>query len=134
MHNLHVMRRSLAALAAAVAVVALPPASAAAAGQDPVIADCSAHNSLTGHYTIAQLRTALSTLPSDVKEYTACPDVINRQLLAQLGGGRGNGTGNGGGGSFLPTPVIVVLVVVLLGGATYAGLTLRRRQPPEGGS
>jgi hypothetical protein len=102
-------------------------APVAAAAANPVVVDCTAHNQLTHTYTVAQLRNALATMSADVKEYTACPDIIQRALNAQLGGLHASGGGSSGGGSFLPTPVIVLLVVLILGGATFAALALRRR-------
>ncbi len=123
------MRRSLLAavtvlglaLSGAGALVAVP----ASAAQSPV-ADCNANARLTTHYTAAQLRNALATMPADVKEYTDCYDVIQRALLADLGQLKGNGSG-GSGGSFLPTPVIVVLVVLVLAAAGFGTAALRRR-------
>jgi hypothetical protein len=100
-----------------------------AAGLSGVVADCNTHTRLTHQYTVAQLRNALATMPADIKEYSDCSDVIQRQLLAQLGGLRGHGgSGSGsGGGSFLPTPVIVVLALLVLGGAGFAAYAWRRR-------
>ena len=110
----------------------LPGAGAFAAAQSPVIADCNAHSQLTAHYTVAQLRTALNTMPPTVKEYTNCYDVINRALLAQIGSGSGGGSaGKGSGGSFLPVWLIVVLVLLIGGGGAYAFLAYRR-QPRVG--
>lgn len=129
------LRRALplGAVASAVLVLLLSvPASAAT--PSPVIADCNAHSQLTQHYTVAQLRTALNTMPPTVKEYTNCYDVINRALLAQVGSGSGGGSaGNGSGGSFLPVWLIVVLVLLIVGGGTYAFLAYRR-QATAGGS
>jgi hypothetical protein len=111
------------------------PASAPAA-QSRVISDCVSHSRLTGTYTPAALRGALGAMSADVKEYTNCYDVIQRQLLAQLGGkstGPGSG-GSGGGGSFLPTPVIVVLVLLILAAVTFGAVAVRRRAggaPPD---
>lgn len=130
-HNLSTVRsltarvRFLPLLYALVAILAAVPAAQAAA--NPVISDCSQHNQLAGHYTVAQLRGALSALPADVREYTDCYDVIDRQLLVQLGKLPGSGSGSGGGGSFLPAWLIALLAVIVLGGAGYAGLMLRRR-------
>jgi hypothetical protein len=98
-----------------------------AAGLSPVVADCNTHARLTHQYSLAQLRNALATMPADVKEYTNCSDVIQRQLLAQLGGVHGHGGSGTQGGSFLPTPVIVVLALLVLGGAGFAAYAWRRR-------
>ncbi len=82
---------------------------------------------------MAELRHALATMPADVKEYSDCYDVINRALLAEIGGLHGNAGNSSSGGSFLPTPVIVVLVILLLAAATLGALALRRRREPPGG-
>jgi hypothetical protein len=112
------------------------PASAASGAS--AIADCNAHNTLTHTYSIAQLESALRTMPADVSEYTDCKDVITRELLIQQGklkaGGSGSSGSGGGGSSFLPTPVIVVLVVLLLAAATLGALALRRRREPADGA
>lgn len=95
-----------------------------------VINDCLAHRAgLTGHYTVAQLNHALQVMSAETKEYTNCPDVINRALLAAVGHG-GSG-GGGGGGSFLPTPVLIILVVLVLAGVTFGALAARRRRDPD---
>jgi hypothetical protein len=92
--------------------------------------DCQSHAKLTRHYTAAQLRDALATMPTDEAEYTDCHDVIQRQLLAQIGGtGPTNGPGNGGSsGSFLPPWLIVVLVLLALGAAATGAVAVRKRR------
>ena len=114
---------------AALCATALALASPAAAAQSHVVADCNAHGRLSGHYSPAQLRNALSTMSADVKEYTNCYDVIQRALLAQIGSSQVGGTpaSQSSSGSFLPTPVIVVLVVLVLGAAGFAAAAVRRR-------
>ncbi len=121
----------LGALCACSGAVALP----AIAAQSQVVADCNAHGRLTGQYSSVQLRNSLSTMSADVKEYTNCYDVIQRALLAQLGGSHvrgGTPASQSSGGSFLPTPVIVVLVLLVLGAAWFALVAVRRRGPGNG--
>jgi hypothetical protein len=121
-------RSSTLAAAAAVLVVALLAAAPASARLSKVVADCNTHTRLTHTYTAAQLRTALNTMPADVKEYTNCYDVIQRALLAQIGGIKADGGGGGGGGSsFLPTPLLIVLGVLVVGAGAFAVLARRRR-------
>jgi hypothetical protein len=109
-------------------------APAGAASLNPVVADCNAHGRLTQTYSLAELQTAISTLPADVKEYTDCSDVINRALLAQTGSHSHSGSGGGGsGGSFLPTPVIVILVLLVLAAATFGAMAVRRGRDGDGG-
>jgi hypothetical protein len=123
----------IALLVAALSLPALTYATqpAAAASANPVIADCLAHpGGLTGQYSVAQIRHALQVMSPETREYTSCPDVLNRALLAALGGtGTSTGVSSGGGsGSFLPTPVIIVLVVLILAAVTFGALAIRRRR------
>ena len=102
------MRRVSILIALLVALVApaggLLAAAPANAAQSQVVADCNTHARLTRQYSDGQLRTALSTMPADVKEYTDCYDVIQRALLSQIGGSHpGGGGSSGSGGSFLST-------------------------------
>lgn len=123
------MRTRLPTLIAVLALVLALGASLASApawAASGPVADCNANARLTKHYTAAELRSALATMPADVKAYTDCYDVIQRALLADLGQLHGSGSG-GSGGSFLPTPVIVVIVVLLLGAAGFGTAALRRR-------
>jgi hypothetical protein len=125
--------------ALACAAASLLAAAPALAGQSPVITDCNAHGQLTHHFTAGELRSALTTMPPTVKEYTNCYDVINTALLAQIGGGSSGGSaGKSSGGSFLPVWLIVVLAVLIVGGGGYALLAFRRQgtaaEPPSGGS
>jgi hypothetical protein len=93
------------------------------------VADCNAHARLTHTYTVAQLRSALNTIAVDVNEYTACHDVLERALLAELHPVKG-GTGSGGG-SFIPTWLLIVLILLVLGGGGLgvAAVRQRRREP-----
>src|SRR5438067_11391697 len=107
------MRKTISLITVLCAFVAVSQgvfsAPAAAAGPSPAVADCNAHARLTSHYTIAALRSALETMPVEIKEYTNCGDVIQRALLAELGALHGRSGSGGGGGSFVPTWLIVVL-------------------------
>ena len=109
----------------AVGLLAAAPAPAALSG---AVADCNAHQRLNQTYTAAQLRTALNTMPADIKEYTDCYDVIQRALLADIGGIKADGSGSGdGGSSFLPTPLLIVLGVLVVGAGVFAVIAYRRR-------
>ena len=118
----------IAAVCAATVVVAGAPAASSAAGLALPVADCNAHATLTRQYSVQQLRNALATMPADIKEYTNCPDVIQRALLARLGTLHGSGGSGEGGGSFLPTRLIVVLALLLVGGAGFALYAWRQRR------
>ena len=130
-------RRSLIALLAAACVLTMTAVPAlGASSSNPVIADCLAHpGGLTGHYTVAQLKQALLVMPAETKEYTSCPDVINRALLAALGksGAGSTASSSGGSSSFLPTWVIVILVILILAAVTFGALAVRRRRATQGG-
>lgn len=116
-------------LASVAGVASLAPTAMAASAGNAVVVDCTSHNRLTQRYPAAQLRDALLTMSVDVKEYTACPDIIQRALSTEQGNlsASGGGNANSGGGSFLPAWLIVVLVILLVGGASFSALALRRR-------
>lgn len=117
---------ALAVLCAVGLFAAVPAASGKqpALPSNPVLQDCLLHRTgLTGHYTVAQLRHALAVMPQESQEYTTCPDVINRALLAALKV-RGHDSGSG---SFLPVPVLVILIVLALAGAGFGAQALRNR-------
>jgi hypothetical protein len=131
------MSRKLLALLLALAAIAMAlPASASAAGKlPPAVADCNAHARLTSHYTAAQLRSSLNSMPADIKEYTNCYDVIQKALLAQIGSIGGNGGDAGGGGSsFLPTPLLIVLTVLVVAAIGFGILALRQRSKSSSSS
>ena len=120
----------LLVLLAGLSVAALPAAAAGASGPAAVIADCNSHLKLTQSYSAVVLRSALTTMPASVKEYTNCYDVIQRSLLARLGKSVPGAAGSGGsGGSSLSATVIIVLVVLILGAAGFGAQTLKRRSP-----
>jgi hypothetical protein len=118
----------LALLCALCCAAAAGPLGAFAEGASlsPPVADCNAHGGLTQHYTVKQLQTALATMPADIKQYTSCPDVINHQLLVQLGKLPGSGGPGSGGGSFLPVWLIVALVLLVAGGGAFGVVAARR--------
>lgn len=113
------------ATALALALLAAP-----ALALSPATKDCYAHNRLTRHYTVSELRKALATMPADVKEYTGCYQAEQDQLFHQLGQpvpGQHSGSGGGGSsGSFISTPLLIVLIVVVLAGGGLALLAARR--------
>ncbi|MGH2885104.1 MAG: hypothetical protein ACRDPA_20770, partial [Solirubrobacteraceae bacterium] len=117
------------ALSAAVPVVAAAQSGGGTAAQ--AITDCNDHGTLTAHYSADALRGALANMPADVREYTDCYDVIEKQLFAQLGTSSTSGSGGSGsssGGSVLPTWLIVVIVVLALAALTFGALAIRRRR------
>lgn len=118
------LRRVIAVAAAcAVGLIAAAPAAGA---NNPVLQDCLLHRAgLTGHYTVAQLRHALQVMPQESREYTSCPDVINRALLATI---KINKTQGAGSGSFLPAPVLIVLAVLVVAAAGFGAQALRNRR------
>lgn len=91
------MRRLLQMAAALGCLIALAGAlaPAALAAPDPATVDCTTHNHLTRQYSAAELRHALATLSADVKEYTSCPDILQRALDARLGNVHASGGGGG---------------------------------------
>ncbi len=88
------MRRTLVAITVAVATLAGIASPAQASTRSKIIADCSDDGVLQGNYTASELRDARKHLPSDVAEYTDCPDVLRRaELNAAGGGGPGGSSG-----------------------------------------
>jgi cytochrome c biogenesis protein CcdA len=128
------MRRLVTSLLVACALSAAAPVVAAAQSSgsaQQALTDCNDHGALTGHYSADALRNALASMPADMREYTDCYDVIEKQLFAQLGTSSSSGSGGSGsssGGSVLPTWLIVVIVVLALAALTFGALAIRRRR------
>jgi TolA-binding protein len=133
-HKLAPMTRRATTLLVLVCALSIGmPAVAGAASSDTAaaaISDCNDHGQLTAQYSSDTLRSALAQMPADVREYTDCYDVIQRQLFAQLGQTQSGGTTTAttsSSSSFLPTWLIVVLVVLALAAVTFGALAFRRR-------
>jgi hypothetical protein len=128
---------TLLALVCALAIGA-PMAAAAASGGSAAqaISDCNDHSTLTQYYSPSALRQALAQMPGDVKEYTDCYDVIERQLFKELGKSSPgtSTTGSSSSSSFLPTWLIIVIVVLALAAITFGAMAIRRRSGGPGGS
>ncbi len=126
-------RRAITVLALACAVSLGGPALALAAGNGTpaqAITDCNDHGQLTQQYTSQVLRQALAQMPADVREYTNCFDVIERQLFKQLGSSKSGApatAATSSGSSFLPTWLIIVIVLLALAAITFGALAIRRR-------
>jgi hypothetical protein len=131
-------RRAITILALGCALSVGAPALAQAASSGTpaqAITDCNDHGRLTQSYSAQALRQALAQMPADVREYTNCFDVIERQLFKQLGQKSSGGASTGStssGSSFLPTWLIIVIVVLALAAITFGALALRRRETPPG--
>jgi hypothetical protein len=124
------MRRLFVLLSVSAALGSgLLAADPALATPQQVIQDCTTHLRLTHTYSASELSQALVSMPSDVKAYTNCYDIISQALSKALASRQhpGSGSGSGSGGSFLPTPLIVVLVVLVLGAAGFGIVALRKR-------
>lgn len=127
---------TLLALVCALSLGAPALATAASAGTpSQAITDCNDHSQLTRQYSASVLRAALAQMPADVREYTDCFDVIERQLFKQLGNSKAGSTGTattGSGSSFLPTWLLVVIVLLALAAIAFGALAIRRRSTPGG--
>ncbi|GAC1316809.1 MAG: hypothetical protein NVS2B9_11250 [Myxococcales bacterium] len=86
--------RHITWLAVVIGVLALAPAASADYRQ--AITDCAADGQLHHQYSQSDLRQAIGHLPSSIKEYTDCYDVLNRAL---------NGGGSNPGLPFNPALV-----------------------------
>jgi len=138
LHNLAPMTRRVITVLSLVCALAAGPAAAvaaAASGDTPraAIADCSANDRLTQHYSSATLTAALAQLPADVREYSDCYDVIEKQLFAQLGKSStgASGGGSSSGGSVLPTWLLIVIIVLALAALTFGALAIRNRRAQQ---
>ena len=90
--------------AVAVAGCCLLPA-AAHAGYKDVIRDCSEHDALTRTYTQREYREALAHMPTNLKEYSDCADIIHRAQLAAAGRKKDDkDAGAGSSGAAPPAP------------------------------
>jgi hypothetical protein len=89
--------RHIPAALAALCVLAAVPAVADASYRD-VIKECYNTGALTpGRYTKDELKQARKHLPSDIREYSDCEDLINAELARLARANRGNGSGGSGG-------------------------------------
>lgn len=88
--------RALLATAVLAAAGAGFPAVALADGT-AVVADCVEDSKLDKTYTPAEYKDALQNIPTDVREYTDCEDVIRRAQRDKAAGGTGTDTGTGSG-------------------------------------
>lgn len=127
---------TILALSCALSVGAPALASAASSGTPAeAIRDCYAHERLTTSYSSQALREALAQMPADVKEYSDCYDVIERQLFRELGGvapGSATAPGSNSGSSFVPTWLIIVIAVLALAAITFGSIAIRRRSGGPG--
>jgi len=127
------LKAALVACAVAAVVAGLAAPGVPAAGLPPADVDCNTTAQLTHHYTPSQLQTALNQMPADMKEYSNCFGVIQRQLLIELGRLHPKAGSGGGGGSFLPVWLIVVLALLIAGAGAFGALALRDRRGGGGG-
>jgi hypothetical protein len=128
------MRKALVVLGLSWLLGAGLAAAASAAGLSPPVADCYAHQRLTGAYTAAQLKNGLATMPADVKEYSNCYGILEQALLSKLGKLKDGGSA-GGGGSFLPVWLIAVLAALVVAGVGLGAMAWRNqgeRSDPAG--
>jgi hypothetical protein len=106
------LRNITVALAAlCVLAVAAPPAMALDNDWRHVVRECYNTGQLNGSkYTRTALKQARKHLPSDIREYSDCADLIDAALAQkarehrQTGGGGGGTTGDGSGGGPPPIP------------------------------
>jgi len=131
------MRRLTTVLALVCVVLAAPSAAVAvgATSSTPsqAISDCYAHSRLTAHYSTDTLRKALVQMPADIREYSDCYDVIEKQLFVQEGSNSSGGSGtpvsgSGSSGSVIPTALLIVVVLLALAAVTFGALAIRRQR------
>jgi hypothetical protein len=88
-------------LTATFLLLLLLPAAHALAADNPadLLVDACRDEKVDGTYSQRTYKRALSQLPADSDQYTACRDVINRARLAALNNRRSSSSGDGGGNS-----------------------------------
>jgi hypothetical protein len=94
-------RNILLALVALATLALSVPAAAPAATYHDAIRDCNDDGVIQGTYTRNQVRRAIRNLPSSLREYSDCEDVL-RAYLASLN--RKNRPGGSPGGGAVPPP------------------------------
>jgi hypothetical protein len=104
---------------------ALGGSRAVGASVQAISAQCPSGH-LSGGYTLAQLQQALSVMPTEVRQYTSCPDVVQAAIL-RTQHHHGSTAAIGSTSSVFPTPLVAILVVLILGAGAFAVLALRRR-------
>jgi hypothetical protein len=96
------MRRAYAALTVFVCLLVVP-ATAGASGRS-VVRDCTDNGRIDSRHSQSDYKSALSSLPSDVDEYTDCRQIIEqakrRDASSSSNSGGSGGSGGGGGGGF----------------------------------
>jgi hypothetical protein len=129
---------ALASCALIVASMGVLADRAAASGPPAADLDCGLNSRLTHHYTVAQLQSALAHMPVDMKEYSACPNVIERALLIQVGRLKlkPGGASPASEASLVPVWLIVSggLMVAVGGSGALVALHRKRNQgsdPPD---
>jgi hypothetical protein len=85
-------------------MLAAVPATAEASRWRDVIKECYNTGDLQGNYTKEDLKDARRHLPSDIREYSDCEDLINAALAKLARGNHGNGNGPGGTNPGIATP------------------------------
>jgi hypothetical protein len=94
----NVMRRTVATLFAALAIVLLATASASAGGAvNKIFEDCGESKIPVGFSQQAYAQ-ALKQMPPELAEYADCPALIHKAQRASAGGGAGGGGAAGGAG------------------------------------
>jgi len=89
-------RRMRRALLLTILLCLLSPAAALGSGQD-VVRDCADNGTIDGNHPDSDYASALSSLPTDVDEYTDCRQIISRARRDNAGGSSGGGLFGGGG-------------------------------------
>src|SRR3954469_9393362 len=97
--------RHITALLVALAGAAAPHTALAAGNYHDAIRDCNDDGVLQGRYSQHTLRQARNHLPSSLREYSDCEDVLARALAAAAKPGSG-GTGGGNPAPALGDPAL----------------------------
>ncbi len=96
------MRRLFLVLGVLTAALCAAAPAGAASTSTQIYRDCEDDGRLQGSYSPADIREARRDMPSDLAEYTDCPDVLRRAELAGDLDGPGTPPPSTGGGGAVP--------------------------------
>jgi hypothetical protein len=124
--------RHIAVLLGVLLALAMP--ATALGSPTGVIRDCNKDGKLDKKYSKQDLKKALKKLPSDIKEYSDCSDVI-RAAIDQAGPGAAGGGGGGAGPTAGPTAADTAALKEATGGDKPPAVKVggKRVEPGENG-
>jgi hypothetical protein len=115
-------------MAVVVTVVSTPTAGAVSGpALNTIFKECSSGH-LAGTFTVRQLQDAMTGMPTSLKQYTSCPDVVQTAIFKAAQHNRGGTVASASSGPLVPTPLVVILALLVAAAAGFGLLAIRRRQ------